>query len=103
MLDITKNKEYEVEAIKNSGVYVNKVVENQLSKLYYLVFWKSYLEAEKTCKPALAMIYLCKIISTFHKYHSKKPPAKSLLINSILPIAKPLAKPLVKTLQQKQS
>lgn len=35
--DKGKNKEYEVEVIKNSVIHANKVARGQLSELYYLV------------------------------------------------------------------
>ena len=38
---------YEVEAIYNSAVYAKKSA-SYLSRLYYLVSWKGYLEEENT-------------------------------------------------------
>ena len=40
----------------------------------------------------------CKIISTFHKNHSKKLIAMLLPIDSTLPIAKSIAKPIANSL-----
>lgn len=42
-LDVKENKEYKVETIKNSAVYV-KAVKSQLPKVYYLVSWIGYLK-----------------------------------------------------------
>ncbi len=41
------DEEYEVEAIRNSAVYVSKS-EGHLPGLYYLVSWKGYPEEENT-------------------------------------------------------
>ena len=65
------NKEYKLEAIKNSTVYAKKV-ERHLPDLYYLVFWESYLEEENTWKSSFAIMYLWKIIFMFYKNHSEK-------------------------------
>ena len=51
------NKEYKVEAIKDSAVYAKKA-EGYLSGLYYLVSWKSYLEEESTCELSSAVMHL---------------------------------------------
>ena len=45
--DAGDNKEYEVEAIKDNGVYV-KELEGHLVDHYYLVAWKGYPEEENT-------------------------------------------------------
>ena len=45
--DAGNNKEYEVEAIINSAVYI-KETERHLSGLYYLVFWKGYPEKKNS-------------------------------------------------------
>ena len=47
--------EYEVVAIRDSAVYAQKSELGQLPGLYYLVFWKSYLEEENTWEPYLAV------------------------------------------------
>lgn len=36
-LNIRREKEYKVEAIKNSTIYITKTIVSQLSGLYYLV------------------------------------------------------------------
>ena len=41
--DDNESNEYKMEAIQNSTVYTKESV-SQLSRLYYLVFWKSYLK-----------------------------------------------------------
>ena len=41
-----KGEEYKVKAIQENAVYARESEEGHLSKLYYLVFWKNYLEEE---------------------------------------------------------
>ena len=53
--EIGDNKEYEVNGIWNNTVYAKKSTISQLSRLYYLVLWKNYLEKKNTLKPALAI------------------------------------------------
>ena len=48
------SEEYEVEAIRDSVVYV-KESEGHLPGLYYLVAWKSYPEKKNTWEPVLAV------------------------------------------------
>ncbi len=48
------NEKYKVEAIINSKVY-GKKANNQISSLYYLVLWKSYLEEKNTQEPSTAV------------------------------------------------
>ena len=55
--DAGDNKEYKVEAIINSAVYVKKT-EGYLSSLYYLVFWKGYPEEENTWELSSIVMYL---------------------------------------------
>ena len=38
----------------------------------------------------MAVIYLQKLINTFHKEHPEKPTVISLLLDSALPIARPI-------------
>ena len=42
------NKEYEIESISNSTVYVRKLEAGHLPGLYYLVSWKYYLKDKST-------------------------------------------------------
>ena len=49
------NKEYKMEAIWDSAVYVRESESGHLPDLYYLVSWKGYLEEENTWEPALAV------------------------------------------------
>ena len=100
--DAGDDKEYEVEAIKDSAVYA-KEAEGHLPGLYYLVSWKGYLEEESTWEPSSAVMHLRKMISTFHKDYLEKPTTTSLLLNSVPPMAKPSIKPPVKpSAKQKQ-
>ena len=46
-LDKGNSKDYKVEVICNSVVYVREL-EGHLSSLYYLVSWKDYPEEENT-------------------------------------------------------
>ena len=51
------NKEYEVEAIRDSAVYA-KEADGHLPGLYYLVAWKDYSEEENTWKPFSTVMHL---------------------------------------------
>ena len=93
--DAGDNKEYEVEAIKDSAVYA-KEAEGHLPGLYYLVSWKDYPEEESTWKPSSAVMHLWKMISAFHKDHPEKPTATSPPLDAAPPMAKPSVKPPVK-------
>ena len=93
--DAGDNKEYEVEAIKDSAIYA-KEAERYLPGLYYLVFWKGYPEEESTWEPSSAVMHLRKMIFAFHKNHPEKPTATSPPLNSAPPMAKPLVKPFAK-------
>ena len=97
-----------MEAIFNSVVYARESKSGYLPDLYYLVFWKNYLEEENTWKPYLAVQYLKKLISLFYKDYPNKPTATSKTINTTLPMVRPIIKPTAKptvrpmTLKQKQ-
>lgn len=94
---VRNNKKYKIKAIRNSKVYAKEAV-GQLLSIYYLVFWKCYIEEKSTWELALAIIHLCKIISTFHKEHSEQFIVILLLKDSAPPMAKPIAKLAVKSL-----
>ena len=44
---VDDKNEYEIKAICDSTVYI-KELANYLSRFYYLISWKSYLEEENT-------------------------------------------------------
>ena len=96
------NKEYKVEAIKNSAVYA-KEAEGYLTGLYYLVSWKGYSEEKSIWEPSSTVIHLRKMISAFHKDHPEKSMATFPPLNSALPIAKLSVKlPVKPSTKQKQ-
>ena len=82
------DKEYEVEAIRDSAVYA-KEADGHLPGFYYLVAWKSYPEEENTWEPSSAVMHLRKMVTTFHKDHPEKPTATSAPLDSAPPMAKP--------------
>ena len=92
------DKEYKVEAIRDSAVYA-KEADGHLSGLYYLVAWKGYPEEENTWEPSSAVIYLRKMVSTFYKDHPKKSTATPAALDSAPPIAKPMIQLLAKQKQ----
>ena len=98
-----KSGEYKVEAIRDSAVYVTKSI-SYLAALYYLVFWKSYLEEKNICEPASIIQHLRKLISSFYKNYPNKPTAISKTINTTPTMSRPTIKPTTKptALKQKQ-
>ena len=82
------DKKYEVEAIRNSAVYA-KETDRYLRGLYYLIAWKGYSKEENTWEPFSAVMYLWKIVSTFHKNPPEKPTVTSALLDSTPPMTKP--------------
>lgn len=97
--NVEKNKKYKVTIIQDNVIYT-KLAENQLSKLYYLVFWTSFLEDRSIEELASAIMRLQKMISTFHKHYLEKSTSMSLCLNSVSPIIRLLVKP---TIKQKQA
>ena len=95
------DKEYEVEAIRDSAVYARESESGHLSGLYYLVFWKGYLEEENTWEPASAVQHLRKLINSFHKDHPDKLTATFPAIDIASPMANPTVRP-TEPLKRKQ-
>lgn len=83
------NKKYNIEAICNNAIYARKSKSSHLPELHYLVLWKHYLEEKNTWKPVLAIEYLRKLISLFHKNHLDKQIAICEAIDIALPMARP--------------
>ena len=83
------NKEYKVEAIRDSAVYA-KEANGHLLGLYYLVAWKGYPKEENTWEPSSIVLHLQTIVSTFHKNHPEKPTTILAPLDSAPPIAKPI-------------
>ena len=50
-----ESKEYKIEAIWDSAVYVRESESGHLPSLYYLVSWKRYPEEENIKKPTSAV------------------------------------------------
>ncbi len=99
-------KEYKIKAIRDSTVYAKKPdSSHHLQGLYYLVSWKNYPEEENTWEPALAVLYLCKLINTFHRNYPEKPTVTSPPIDFAPSMARPTNKPRaeVSSTKQKQS
>ena len=59
------SQEYKMEAIWDSVVYAQESELGQLPGLYYLVFWKGYLEEKNTLELYSAVQHLRKLISFF--------------------------------------
>lgn len=102
--DDNDNKEYKVEAIRNSAIYARKSESGHLLGLYYLAFWKSYQKEENIWKSYLAVQHFKKLISSFHKDHSDKSTTNFEIINTISPMARLTIKPITtaKLTKQKQ-
>ncbi len=96
-------KEYEVEAIRDSAVYTKELDSSQhLQGLYYLVSWKDYPEEDNTSEPALAVLHLCKLISTFYHDYPEKSTATFSSIDSTPPMVRPIAESKAETSSTKQ-
>ena len=100
--DTSNNKKYKVEAIKDSAVHAKKA-EGHLPGLYYLIFWKDYLEEKNTWEPSSVVMHLWKIIFTFYKDYPKKLTATFPPLNSAPPMAKPLVKHIKPSVKRKRS
>lgn len=94
--DVRDNKKYEIEAICDSKVYAKEAI-GQLPGLYYLISWKGYIEEKSTWKLASIVMYLYKMINTFHKNYLEKFIATLPSIDFALPMAKPITKLTVKS------
>ena len=100
--DVSDNsREYEVEVIRDSAVYVRELESGHLPSLYYLVSWKGYPEEENTWEPASAVQHLRKLISLFHKDHPDKPTATFPTIDTAPPMIRPKTRP-AEPLKQKR-
>ena len=96
------SKEYEVEAIWDSAVYIMELKSSHLPTLYYMVLWKGYPEEKNTWEPVLGVQHPKTLISLFYKDHPKKPTATFPPVDSASPMAKPtvkLARPITKRKQ----
>ena len=91
-LDVGDKKEYEMEAIWDSAVYIKESELGHLLGFYYLVFWKGYPEEENIWKPASAVQHLRKLINSFHKDHHNKPTATFPAIDTASLMARPIVK-----------
>ena len=87
-----KDKEYEVDGIRDSAVYA-KESAGQLPGLYYLVSWKGYSEEENTWEPASAIQHLWRLVTAYHKDNPEKPTATSAPVDTAPPMARPSAPP----------
>ena len=82
------NKEYKVEGIYNIAVYAKESEAGYLLGLYYLIFWKDYLEDKSTWELASTVQHLRKFVNTFYKDHPNKPIATFPPIDLAPPMAK---------------
>ena len=82
------DKEYKVEAIRDSAAYT-KAVDGHLPGLYYMVTWKGYPKEKSSWEPSSTVMHLWKMVSTFYKKHLEKPTATLAPLNSAPPMAKP--------------
>ena len=87
------DKEYKVEAIRDSAVYARESESGHLSGFYYLVSWKGYPEEENIWEPASMVQHLRKLINSFHKDLPDKHTATSPAIDTAPPMARPTVKP----------
>lgn len=99
--EVGNNKKYFVETIWDNTVY-GTTIKDQLLGLYYLVYWKIYLESKNTLEPTLVIPYPQKLIISFHKKYPEKLISISLSLNSALSIVYLLIKLMVITETPKQ-
>lgn len=90
--EVGDNKEYKVESIKDSIIYVREL-DGHLLGLYYLLFWKGYPEKKNIWEPVSAVQYLWKLIKNVYIEYSDNLIATFSLINVALPIVKLNIKP----------
>lgn len=95
------SKNYKVEVVCDSAVYVRES-ENNLSGFYYLLSWKNYPEGENTWKSAVAAQYLQRLLSIYHKKNLERFMAIFKPINTISPIARLSRSPKLMTTKKKQ-
>ena len=91
------SREYKIEAIWDSIVYMRKSEPGHLPGLYYLALWKRYSKKKNTCEPASAVQYLRKLISLFHKNHPDKPTATFPIIDTAAPMVRSTVRLTVKS------
>ena len=96
------NKEYEVEAIRDSAVYA-KEEDGHLPRLYYLIVWKDYPEEVNTWEPSLAVMHLRTMVSSFQKDYPEKLTTTSASLDSVLSIAKPTTQFSIKRKRERPS
>ena len=82
--------------------YTKKSAVYHLPGLYYLISWKGYPKKESIWEPVLAVQYLRKLLSAFHKDNPDKPTAISLPTNTAFLMAWLLVTPLAKAAKQKR-
>ena len=92
-LEAGNSKEYKIEAIWDSAVYVSKLWSGQLPGLYYLVTCKEYPKEKNTWEPLSAVHQLKTLINSFYKNQPEKSAATSSPINSVPPMARSTVKP----------
>lgn len=88
------SKEYKVEVICDSEVYVKKSDSTYyLPSLYYLILWKGYSKKKNTCKLILAIEHFWSVVTTFYHDYLNKQIVIFPLIFSIFPMPIDTVKP----------
>ena len=93
--EVSDNKEYEFDGIWDTAIYA-KELAGQLLGLYFLILWKGYSKEKNTWEPALAIQYLQRLITAYHKNNPEKPTVTSAPINTALPMVRPTASPMAR-------